>query len=77
MAKELVRYVNGNPRIQDGLTADSLPLVCEVCPAEYRVHYSAAEINSPLALNTMRINGLKAVNDSHSNVGGHPDSMLL
>jgi hypothetical protein len=77
MAKELVRYEKGKPTIQDGLIADSESLVCDLCDAEYRVHYSAGEINRPLALNTLRISGLKTVNDSHSSPGGHPDSIIL
>ena len=77
MAKEVVRYKKGKPAIQDGLIADSLPLICDICGVEYRVHYSAGEINRPLGLNTLRINGLKAVNDSHSSATGHTNSLAI
>ena len=32
MAKELVRYVDGKPKLQDGLIADEVLIVCERCP---------------------------------------------
>lgn len=74
MAKELIRYRDGKPALQDGLIADDLSITCGQCEAEYRVHYSAGEINRPNGLEALRSAARGKVNESHSL---HPDSIFL
>lgn len=65
MAAELVRYRNGKPALEDGLTEDDLQLICDSCNAEYRVHYSAGEVNRINGIEDLRSRGRGIVNQSH------------
>jgi len=77
MATELIRYENGKPVIQDGLIADDVPLHCDRCRTEYRVHYSQGEANQINGVSKLRSIGLQKVHSSHSEVRSHPDSLPL
>lgn len=74
MARELIRYRNGKAALQDTLIPDQLPITCSRCDAEYRLHYSAQEINRPKVLELLRDAAKRAVDDSHDL---HPDSLAL
>ena len=44
MPAEAVRYIDNKPAVADGLRVDIVQLQCGKCQAEYRVHYSQAEV---------------------------------
>jgi hypothetical protein len=44
MPAEAVRYIDNKPAVTDGLNVDVVQLLCSKCEAEYRIHYSQAEV---------------------------------
>jgi hypothetical protein len=62
MAAEAVRYVDNKPALNDGLRADVMQLLCGQCQAEYRVHYSGAEVRR---LDDHRLLASERINAEH------------
>jgi len=74
MAAELVRYDSGKPAILNSLLLDGAAIKCDLCNAEYRLHYSQDEASIGRLVG-LRVDSLVIVSRSHAL--SHPSMLLI